>query len=75
MDSFSKFLWLLPSKNNSAHEFCAQFKKKFKHLKPCQVLMSDKGTQFNCRYTKDFLQKEYDIRLKIKSGGFYSVSI
>ena len=65
-------MFYLPCEKEDAEEFCRLFRNKFKEEKPCETLMGDKGSIFTSDYLKEFMSTNYNIDVKIKSGGYYN---
>lgn len=60
IDTFSKYAWLIPSKDKSGKNVTTAMQKVFKDGRICKNLQTDDGTEF---YNKDFaaLTKKYKI--------------
>ena len=70
MDQFSRFVYCLYAKDNTAKEFCRIWQNKFKNKKVCQCIYSDLGTTFKSSYVREFFRKR-DIDWRFKRGGKY----
>ena len=57
MDVFSKYGWILPSKNKQGESVVEAFKSIFKYGRKPKYLWADKGSKFHNKHVKDLLGK------------------